>query len=70
MKKIVFTVQVFGLIAAFPLYFITELNRVSTPSPLSEKSTEVTETQEMPVSMVLVDTTSAFENHYLSHNIH
>ena len=64
MKKIVFAVQVFGLIAAFPLYVITELNHVS--SRLSETSTKLYETQEMQVSKILSDTTVAFERQYLA----
>ena len=70
MKKILFTVQVFALIAALPLYVITELNQVKTPSPLSETPAEVIETQETPVSMILSDTTAVFESNYLSLNIH
>ncbi|MEP7267495.1 MAG: hypothetical protein ABI844_07680 [Saprospiraceae bacterium] len=69
MKRIVFTVQVFGLVAAFPLYVITELNQVKTPSPLSKTRPEVIETREIPVSMILSDTTAAFEIHYLSINM-
>ena len=61
MKKIVFTVQVFALIAAFPVYVITELNQVKATSALPEKSTEVTETPEMPVSSVLSDSTVEFK---------
>lgn len=66
MKKIVFTVQVFALIAALPLYVITELNHVSTASPLTETMPEVTELNEKPVSMVLTDTTAVFETKYLA----
>jgi hypothetical protein len=68
MKKILFTVQVFALIAALPLYIITELNQVKTPSPLSKKTAQVIATQEMPVSMILSDRNAAFENHYLALN--
>lgn len=64
MKKIVFTVQVLSIIAAFPLYVITELNHGS--SRLSETSTKVSEAKEMQGSKILSDTTVAFEMQYLA----
>jgi hypothetical protein len=66
MKKILFTVQVFALIAALPLYVITELNQVKATSALPETSTDVIEIQEMPVSMKVSDTTVVFESQYLA----
>jgi hypothetical protein len=66
MKKIVFAVQVFGLIVALPLYLFTELNQVSTATPLTEKIPKVSESNEMSVSTALTDTTVVFERLYLT----
>ena len=69
-KKILFTVQVFVLIAALALYVITELNKVKAPSPLPQTPIEIIEAPETPVSMLLSDTTTAFESDYLVFNKH
>lgn len=52
MKKIVFALQIFGLITMFPLYVILELNHVTTKLPSNNKSSGVTQRQEKNISKV------------------
>ncbi len=70
MKKILFAIQVFVLIAALPIYIIVELNHVSTASPLLKKASEFSEIQEKPVILVLTNITVAFESQYLAFKKH
>jgi hypothetical protein len=64
MKKLVFALEIFAVITAFPLYVIIELNHLATPSTLSEASKEVIQTQELPGSMAISNATLVLETSF------
>ncbi|MEP6712301.1 MAG: hypothetical protein ABJA37_07800 [Ferruginibacter sp.] len=65
MKKVVFAVQIFGLMVAIPLYFISELNHVSKPLIIDREIANGTKSLESRISKVLTDTTVDFDSRYL-----
>lgn len=63
MKKITFTMQVFGVIAAFPLCIIAAMSHM--PAQFVETSSRAESKPEQQVSMKLPDTKTDFVFQYL-----
>ncbi len=70
MKKIVFTLQIFALVAAFPLYVISELNHKPTALPLAETSSKVVALPRPTVAKISTATTVDFDSrcHFFINN--
>ena len=65
MKNLLFAVQVFGLITAFPLYTMFELNHTTELLTVVEKSAGFLELPETFVLKMLVETTADFNSQEL-----
>lgn len=64
MKKLVFTIQVFGVIAMFPLYAVLEINHAREKSPSNNTSSSVSRVQEKIIPNISANTFADFENEY------
>ena len=65
MKKIVFTLQVFALIAMFPLYFVLELNHGTLKLSSGNITPADNQMQVKTISKVTSDTTIEIGDKYL-----
>ncbi len=64
MKKLVFTIQVFGVIIMFPLYAVLEMNHARGKSPSNNTSSSVTRKQEKIIPNISANTFADFESQY------